>query len=584
MVTTCKVLPSLSFSAKYSIKLFIYVAELIYKSTVLNKTMIVDLNNKNTEIVVVGGGTAGWLTALYIQNFYPDVSITVIESSEIGIIGAGEGTTPHFTRAMEELGIKTNDIVKHADATVKNGIKFTNWNGDGDYYYHGFDTVKDLNYQSIFNMYYCQDNLLALETIAKGDNFNNIEFVAHVCEKDAVVIAKYEDRKTKNLTFSELSNFALHINAIKLAEFLRDVGEERGIKVVDGIVDKINEDVNGNITYLTLQNGKNITCDFVFDCTGLKRLIIGNHYKSEWQSFKEYLPLNRAIPFFADVDKDRIPPYTESIAMKYGWAWKIPLQGRYGCGYVFDKNYLTDEQAIAEIKERFGEDVYIPEKSFSFEPGVYKQQWIKNCVAIGLASGFVEPLEATNIWVTILSLRNILTRIKGITDRNETSINLFNETMLNISDDVMSFLHYHYLTQRIDTKFWRDFRDNCKTPNNLKKLIDSNYDFTVINDISLNSLFVSASWQQVGAGLKIFNKEEANNSFNALIAGMRGGNYKTIRDVYLTNIKQMSEKCIDHKELIPLLLNFKGENSDQLQHRSHHHQHPDSLIYQPNLK
>ena len=521
--------------------------------------MIVNLNSNKTEIVVVGGGTAGWITALYVKRCYPEVNITLIESSDIGILGAGEGTTPQFTALLDELQLTSKDILEFANGTIKSGIKFTNWNGDGESYYHGFNIVKDLNYETVFNINYSQDSLIALDEISKGNNLNKIEFTANACEKNAIIIVKNENHVNKTISYDRLGDFALHFNAVMLADFLKKVGIERGIKVIDGIVEKINSDSDGNITYLTLKDGTNVTCDFVFDCTGFKRLIIGKHFNSEWKSYKEYLPLNRAMPFFTKID-DSIPPYTESIAMKYGWVWKIPLQDRYGCGYVFDSNSITDEQAAEEIKTVF-RDVNIPGKTFSFEPGAYKQQWKKNCIAIGLAAGFVEPLEATNIWVAILSLRTLLTRIKGVTERDETQISLYNDSLYKVTEDVLTFLHFHYRSLRADTPFWQNFKTKCKVPEQVQTLIDANYDVTAVIPTIKDNLFVASSWVQVGAGINFFNKEEAGKSFNSLTAGIRGTNYNMLREIYLTNVRNLANRCIDHKTLVNIILATDEEKS-----------------------
>jgi tryptophan 7-halogenase len=521
--------------------------------------MVVNLDSNKTEVVVVGGGTAGWITALYVKRCYPNIKITLIESSDIGILGAGEGTTPHFIALLEELQLTTKDILEFADGTIKNGIKFTNWNGDGKSFYHGFNTIQDLNHEQVFNINYCQDSLIALNEISNGNNLNKIEFCANACERNAVIIANI-DLKTKDISYDRLGDFALHFNAVKLAEFLKKVGIKRNIKVIDGVVDKINNDNDGYITYLTLKDGTNVTCDFVFDCTGFKRLIVGKHFNSEWKSYKEYLPLNRAMPFFKEIDKDFIPPFTESIAMKYGWVWKIPLQNRYGCGYVFDSNSITDEQAVEEIKSVFGDGVTLPGKTFSFEPGAYKKQWIKNCIAIGLAGGFVEPLEATNIWVIILSLRNLLTRIKGLTERDEVQLGLYNDTLFKFTEDILTFLNFHYHTQRADTSFWQNFKTRCKVPEQVQTIINNNRDVTATAAAIKDNIFTTGSWVQVGAGTGFFNKEEASKSFASLHSGIRKDAYHMLKQTYFTNIRNMTERCSDHKEFISMILAKDVEN------------------------
>ena len=518
---------------------------------------MLDLNNPKTKFVVAGGGSAGWLTALFVKKHYPNISVTVIESKDIGILGAGEGTTPHFVTMLDELGIPSSEILKHANGTIKNGIKFTNWNDDKEHYYHNFATFGNLDYDNTTIINYSDTAMIVAEEIANNRSLNNVDFASLANERGLVkFIAKNNitiPPPNPILYFNGLGKFALHFNAHKLADFLKTVGVSRGINVVEGIISKINTDKEGYITSFKLENNRTVKCDFVFDCTGFQRLIIGKHYNSEWKSYKEYLPVNRALPFFRKID-DNIPPYTESIAMQYGWVWKIPLQDRYGCGYVFDSNLISDEDAKKEINEMCGEQVDIP-RSFSFEAGVYKQQWVKNCIATGLASGFVEPLEATSIWVTINTLRKFLVHIKGVTYKNETHIKLFNNTVNKMTDDILTFVHFHYLTKRVDTLFWKDFTKNNKTPGLIQRLIENDKDLMILaNDGLLDNVFPFFIYLQVGAGIKYFNQEEAKKTFESLNTGLRQNVYKTAKEFYLRDVNLALTSLPKHKDFINFLI------------------------------
>jgi len=523
---------------------------------------MLDLNSPKTKFVVAGGGSAGWLTALFVKKHYPDINVTVIESENIGILGAGEGTTPHFVTMLDELGIPSSEILKHANGTIKSGIKFTNWNGDKEHYYHNFATFGTLDYDNATIINYSETAMIVAEEIANGRSLNNIDFTSLANDHGSVKFITKNNITTPLpnpiLHFNGLGKFALHFNAHKLADFLRSVGKSRGINIVEGIVSKINTDREGYITSLKLENNRTVKCDFVFDCTGFHRLIIGKHYNSEWKSYKEYLPVNRALPFFRKIDND-IPPYTESIAMKYGWVWKIPLQDRYGCGYVFDSNLVSDEDVKKEINELCGEQVEIP-RAFSFEAGAYKQQWVKNCIATGLASGFVEPLEATSIWVTITALRRFLVYIKGATVKNETHIKLFNEAMNRLTDDVLTFVHFHYLTKRTDTLFWKNFNTNNKTPELIQKLIDNNKDLMILVDSLPGNGFPFYSYQQVGAGTKYFNREEAKKTFESLNTGLRQRAYKDAKERYIKDTNLVLAALTKHKDFINFLITGQSDH------------------------
>lgn len=516
------------------------------------------INDPKFKFVVVGGGTAGWLAALYMKQYYPQSSVTVVESPEIGILGAGEGTTPHFIRALDDLNIPVSDIIKHAKGTIKNGIKFTGWNTgkSDDFYYHGFICTKDLEYSFNTNVNWCTTPLTVVEQISKEETLNNVDFTAIVSERNAVKFIPEVDINSKNynsiLHYKRLGDFAMHFDATLLANYLRNIGRSRGIAFVQDTVAKIITDKKGFITELKLKEDVNVKCDFVFDCTGFNRLIIGKHFKSEWKSYKDSLPVNRALPFFIPIDdKAPIPPYTESIAMKYGWSWKIPVQGRFGCGYVFDSNQITDDQAKEEIDALTGIDTEIP-RSFSFEAGTYKTQWIKNCIAVGLSSGFVEPLEATSIWMSLTSIRSLLTHIKGVTERDKNQIEMFNAEVNTAVDNVLTFIHFHYLTNRVDTPFWKDFAENNKRPDYILSLIKQNKDVEFIAD-SLRftpSIFGAFSWHQVGAGLRFYNQEEATKTFNALCQGVNKNSYNAVIAKLNKNYNLMKTAVVDHREFL----------------------------------
>jgi tryptophan halogenase len=343
------------------------------------------------KFVIIGGGTAGWLTALTLNKLLPYSDVTVVASDDIGILGAGEGVTPHFITLMDQLEIPADGIYKEAKAIEKTGITFTNWNNDGTSYSHPF-----------------------------------------------------WDGKT-----------ALHFDAALLAKHLKGIALDRGVKFVEGIVKTVNsKETTGFITSFDLVGGEHIEANFVFDCSGLHRLLIGKHFGSNWIDYSDVLPCNRAAAFFINHD-DNVLPVTESIAMKHGWVWKIPVQGRYGCGYVFDKQYITDEEAIAEIEEVFGKVMIA--RVFDFKAGCYETPWVKNCIAIGLSSGFTEPLEATSIWLQILSLWHYIAREPSFS-KETAVIGWYNEYVVNMNTYMRDFIHAHYLTRRDDTEFWKKFK------------------------------------------------------------------------------------------------------------------------------
>jgi tryptophan halogenase len=384
--------------------------------------------------------------------------ITLIESSDIGILGAGEGTTPHFVDFLKQLNIDTSYLFKNASATIKNGIKFTNYNGDNKSYFHGFSDNFNLDYTQSTTINNFNIPILALEKISNNQNVDNID-ISNIISESKLTKFTYENKN--------IGDYALHFNANYLAKSLKNIGLNRNINVLDDVVVKIKTDENNYVNELILKNNV-IKCDFVFDCTGFKRLIIGNFYNSIWKSYEKNLPVNRAIPFFVTLkENENIPPYTEAIAMKYGWMWKIPTQERYGCGYVFDKNCISDDEAKNEIDNYMGFEVESP-RQFNFSAGTYEKIWVKNCVAIGLSSGFIEPKEATSIWLTIEQLQGILQNIDGVVYKNEISIKNYNEKNVEMTNEILDFVYLHYMTKRKDTNFWLNFSKNNIMPSSIK--------------------------------------------------------------------------------------------------------------------
>ena len=508
------------------------------------------------DIVVVGGGTAGWLTALLMNAHHPHKNVTVIESEDIGILGAGEGTVPQFVNVLDMIGIPISDIVKHADGTLKSAIKFTNWNStdQDDYYYHPFGVNQGLNYMSLNTEYFNHTCLTPLIGMYKDDDFKNINFIDKISEKYKAPFIPEANFNPLNDNpihqYKKLSTFAMHFNARKLAEFLKSVALDRGITRIEGIVNDIISDNEGNIKLLELNNTTKVNCDFVFDCTGFKRLIIGNHFKSKWNSYSDYLPCDTAMPFFIPNDSDNVEPYTEAIAMKYGWVWKIPVQGRYGCGYVFDSDYTNLEAAKAEVEERFNCEIEVP-RTFNFSAGCFEETWIKNCIAVGLSSGFIEPLEATSIWTSTMNVLDVVVWIDRLENNDQRDRDFFNKTFVKRNQEIVNFLCFHYMGQRNDSEFWNNWK-NKKLPKELEDLTQR-WKHTIPSFADEGrDLFNLESWLAIAIGIKWIEPDvvkkfiESNNINNNMALA-----YDDVKQYQNSFI----DPCIDHNEFLNVLKN-----------------------------
>lgn len=427
------------------------------------------------NIVVVGGGTAGWLTALTARYFLPNDNITVIESKEIGIIGAGEGATPHLINFLKMLRIDIADLIKNTSTTIKNGIKFVNFDQDQSYIF-SFNRLnqefieylpandrKEMSYHSHLPLYY-------LFSIMNESRYSDYDLIANYSNKNYVPFVLTGEDKTKSHSYTTTNDYSIHFDGNGFAPYLEKIGIDRNISTIDAIVKDVELDEDGYISAIVLDNGHKVSSDFVFDCTGFKRLIIGKFLKSKWRSFAKNLPAKRAIPFFLDIDKENIPPYTESTAMDYGWMWKIPLQHRYGCGYVFDSDFITEDQAKEEMERFLGHEIDVP-RSIPFEAGVFEETFIKNCVAVGLSASFVEPLEATSIMQSLAALDGSLTMISderiGLRP-NKKYIDMYNKQFLDSTQEIIDFVYMHYLTRKTNTEFWKNFQQNNEMTDTLK--------------------------------------------------------------------------------------------------------------------
>ena len=404
----------------------------------------------SNNIVVVGGGTAGWFTAIMLNYHFKSYKITVIESSEIGVIGAGEGTTPVFVNMLYDAGITLEDLIKNTSSTVKNGNRFVGFNDEKDYYYVFNTEHKPMQNHGIDSLY----PLMAYRNRLDRSEYELIE----QCTYENKV--KFTDHNS--------ANYAIHMDGKAISAYFKQVGQSRGIDVIDGIVTDLETDDENNIKSIILEDGKKIESGFVFDCTGFKRLIIGKHYGSELLDYSKNLPADTAIPFFIDIDGE-MPPYVQIKAMNHGWTWKMLLQHRQGCGYVFDSRFATEEEIKAEIELDLG---FVPEyqKTIKFKPETYKEIFIKNCVALGLASSFIEPMESTSIPRMAATVRDLIDIFKyyGFNPPQDV-VDTFNKDSVAYMEAVVDFIYLHYMTNKTNTPFWKDFTKKNEMPEKLKR-------------------------------------------------------------------------------------------------------------------
>lgn len=411
------------------------------------------------KIVIVGGGTAGWLAALIVSKVKPqDHSVTVIESSKINIIGAGEGSTGTMTNIIQNLsanyGCNEREFVEMCDVTPKLGIDFKDWTGDGSSYISPNDGSATGSDPLDFMFAHTLANLPADKR--------------HLNSAYGFIIE--HNKYTLNLHNGPA---AYHFDAHKVGKYFKKVCGDK-VKNIDSEVEDIILDENGFISTLKLSNGQTVEGDFFIDATGLSRMLM-TKMGAKWDSYKDNLPVNRAMPFLMPYEDDEvIRPVTTAWAQKNGWMWDIPVLHRRGCGYVYAGDFVSDDQAHAELEMTIGKKVD-PLRVIKFEAGRLDKLWIKNCMGVGLAAAFAEPLEATSIHTSIVQLENFvflyLNPSKSLTC-DPQNIKNYNDRFTFMYDLIKDFLVAHYQGGRTDSEFWRYITDGNTLTSHARGIID----------------------------------------------------------------------------------------------------------------
>ena len=473
------------------------------------------------NIVIVGGGTAGWLAAFYILKTKPEYKITVIESSTIGIIGAGEGGTHILGSILNNVeidyGIDIKEFIEEADATFKQGVRHENWTGDSSHYFNPLD----LNFSNDTNI----DDRLA-HLIANEQPIHSVSNLGMFIDQDRCLIKKDESG------LAPVDGFSYHFDGNKVGKFFKRRVLSMGGIVVDAVVQNVVHNNTGGISSIILSNNTTIQGDFFIDCTGFARVLM-NHVGAKWISYKDNLLMNSAMPFLLEYKPPVWPkPVTLSRALSSGWMWQIPTIERFGCGYVFCDKFLSFEEAQAEIEKLLGHPIK-PIKQIRFDSGRLNKPWIHNCLSLGLASAFVEPLEATSIHATTIQIKKFVEYI----DRSDSK--KYNKEICAMYDEIKDFIVLHYLSGKTGTPFWDYINQNDIATDFVKKVIDiAKTRLLTKDDVpnKENSIGYQA-WNQILGGLGFISKEVAAKH----IAGRENTVNKEFLKWQLNQIEQMSD-------------------------------------------
>ena len=453
------------------------------------------------HVVIAGGGSAGWMTAvIFLRSLgMAGSKITLIESPNIPTIGVGEGTTPLFKRFLKFLGVSEEEFMGACKATYKHGIEFPGWTGRDEFesYFHPFASPSYRQYEQQF---FSNCNRRRSGEPADTDP-SNFFFNAELARQCKAPISEQSDN-TENM------DYAYHFDTAFLADFLKQKCIAGGINyVVDDITDVVvNED--GDLDYLETSGSGRLDGDFFVDCTGFRRMLLSKVMDSEPVSYESRLFNNSAVVIRTPVPAEGdLPPYTESTALKCGWAWRIPLMNKISWGYVYSANYTSREDAENELREHIGEDTTgIEPLHIKLQVGRVTEHWKRNCLAVGLSQGFIEPLEATALGLTQFTINRFVTYFSrdGFHGAYRTH---FNDIINEAFDRTIDYIQMHYkLNTRNDTQYWRDCRANENITATMRAIIeaweDPSADFmTVLKEHVHRSSYAPYSWYCILSGM-----------------------------------------------------------------------------------
>lgn len=404
------------------------------------------------QICVLGAGTAGWFTALELRRVFDEsVNITVVSSPEVPIVGVGEGGILNFIETLRRLDIPFIEFMQETGAVHKLGFVYEGWrkgNQDKqDYYYHMFPSF-DPDKLWIEHGYYPLLSALTNHGIPVSYIVDSISLREKNTSQEALT---HMFRSEENRNFAS----SFHFDTYKVGQYLKKLAIKRGIFYKEGLVKDIAQNSESGLVESINVDDEIINLDFLVDASGFARLALGKKLKAKWQTFADYLPMNTAIPFHLKHQHANPDLVTRSTAMNAGWVWQIPLQHRIGAGYVFNKDFLTPDQAVDELEQWLGHEIE-PIRTIHFEAGCFEEVWQGNVLAVGLASGFVEPLEATSIGQMLMQIStfaDLVVDSHGVI--SQSTIDYFNKQNLQSWHGIRDFIRMHYDTGRTDTAFWQ---------------------------------------------------------------------------------------------------------------------------------
>ncbi len=480
------------------------------------------------KIVIAGGGTAGWIAAAALSHQMGELlDIILVESQEIGTIGVGEATIPPMKTFHRLLGINEQEFMRATNATFKLGIQFENWKKIGEKYFHSFGVTGKQTLITDFIHFWLRGRELGI-----ADEFGNycLEYKAALAERCSI----NDHAKI---------NYAFHLDAGRYANFLRMRAESRGVQRVEGKIAEVRQHPeSGFITSLKMDSGKEISGDLFIDCTGMRGLLIEQCLQTGFEEWGHWLPCDSAIAIQTETASPAVP-YTKSIAHHAGWRWQIPLQHRVGNGLVFSASHLSEDEAINMLLSSVDGKVLTEPKVIKFKTGKRKKAWNKNCIAVGLASGFLEPLESTSIHMIMTAI----TRLLQLFPHGEIKQSIIDEYNAQAESEfvrIRDFIILHYkATERDDSPFWRYCRD-MDVPDELSHRMKLFKDYGKSFQVE-GELFRLDSWTQVMLGQGLIP-----SSYHPIVELMSERDLKHFLDGVAADVNKNMAMLSSHQDFI----------------------------------
>jgi tryptophan halogenase len=475
------------------------------------------------RIVIAGGGTAGWMAAAAIaRTLGNSVDLTLIESDAIGTIGVGESTIPPIVTYNRLLNINEAEFMRATQATFKLGIEFDDWKQVGESYFHSFGLTGKDHWSAGFQHFW-------LNGLERGHNEPYDEYCLELKAAYAGKFAHLPDGQM---------NYAYQLDSTLYARFLRAMAEADGARRIEGKIADVALNEAGDIAALALESGQRVEGDLFLDCTGFRALLIEGALHAGFDDWTHWLPCDRAIAVQTRSVRPPVP-YTRAMAHDAGWQWRIPLQHRTGNGIVYSSRHLEQEQALERLLGNIEGDTLTQPNALRFTTGARRKQWVRNCIAVGLSGGFLEPLESTGIHLIQRAVLRLI-RMLPLREISVSDVNEFNEQQLTDMMQIRDFLILHYkANERTDSGFWRDCA-SMPVPDSLAHKIEL---FRETGRVFRRNeeLFGENSWIQVMMGQGIMPR-----SYHPIAARLTDDEVNKLLSTLRSNVEKTVASLPDH--------------------------------------